>query len=101
MSEALGLRDVAVRFGGVQAVVGVSFTVEAGEFVGLIGPNGAGKTTLIRIVAGLLRPDSGRVTLGGVDVTRMGTAERVRFGLGLTHQVVKPFREMTVLDNVV
>ena len=101
MSAALGLDDVAIRFGGVQAVAGVSFAVEAGDFVGLIGPNGAGKTTLIKIVAGLLRPDRGRVTLGGVDVTGDATAARVRRGLALTHQIVKPFREMTVLDNVV
>jgi branched-chain amino acid transport system ATP-binding protein len=101
MSAALGLDDVAIRFGGVQAVAEVSFAVEAGDFVGLIGPNGAGKTTLIKIVAGLLRPDRGRVTLGGVDVTGDATAARVRRGLALTHQIVKPFREMTVLDNVV
>src|SRR5258708_38831925 len=67
----------------------------------MIGPIGAGKTTLIRIVAGLLRPDRGRVTLGGLDVTREATAARVRRGLALTHQIVRPFREMTVLDNVV
>ena len=63
MSAALQLDDVAIRFGGVQAVDGVSFAVEQGDFVGLIGPNGAGKTTLIRIIAGLLRPDKGRVRL--------------------------------------
>ncbi|WP_022721248.1 ABC transporter ATP-binding protein [Rhodopseudomonas sp. B29] len=101
MTAALRLDDVAIRFGGVQAVGGVSFAVEQGDFVGLIGPNGAGKTTLIRIIAGLLRPDRGRVTLGDVDVTREGTAARVRRGLSLTHQIVRPFREMTVLDNVV
>jgi branched-chain amino acid transport system ATP-binding protein len=101
MSTALQLDDVAIRFGGVQAVAGVSFAVEAGDFVGLIGPNGAGKTTLIKIVAGLLRPDRGKVALGGVDVTDDATAARVRRGLALTHQIVRPFREMTVLDNVV
>ncbi len=101
MSEALQLHDVAIRFGGVQAVNGVSLTIEAGDFVGLIGPNGAGKTTLIRIVAGLVRPDRGRIVLGGVDVTSDSTAQRVRSGLALTHQIVRPFREMTVLDNVV
>jgi branched-chain amino acid transport system ATP-binding protein len=101
MSAALQLHDVAIRFGGVQAVGGVSLTVEAGDFVGLIGPNGAGKTTLIRIVAGLARPDRGRIVLDGVDVTGRNTAERVRSGLALTHQIVRPFREMTVLDNVV
>jgi branched-chain amino acid transport system ATP-binding protein len=101
MSAALELDGVAIRFGGVQAVGGVSFAVEAGDFVGLIGPNGAGKTTLIKIIAGLLDPDRGKVRLGGVDVTDDATAARVRRGLALTHQIVRPFREMTVLDNVV
>ena len=101
MSAALQLDNLAIRFGGVQAVDGVSFAVEEGDFVGLIGPNGAGKTTLIRIVAGILRPDRGRVHLSGVDVTADATAARVRRGLALTHQIVRPFREMTVLDNVV
>ncbi len=101
MSAALQLDNLAIRFGGVQAVDGVSFAVEQGDFVGLIGPNGAGKTTLIRIIAGILRPDRGRVQLSGVDVTADATAARVRRGLALTHQIVRPFREMTVLDNVV
>jgi branched-chain amino acid transport system ATP-binding protein len=101
MSTVLQLDDVAIRFGGVQAVGGVSLSVEAGDFVGLIGPNGAGKTTLIRMIAGLLRPDRGRIMLGGVDVTDNPTATRVRAGLALTHQIVRPFRDMTVLDNVV
>jgi branched-chain amino acid transport system ATP-binding protein len=101
MSAALQLDGVAIRFGGVQAVDGVSFAVEQGDFVGLIGPNGAGKTTLIRIIAGILRPDRGRVQLSGIDVTADATAARVRRGLALTHQIVRPFREMTVLDNVV
>lgn len=101
MSAALALDDVAIRFGGVQAVDGVTFTIDQGDFVGLIGPNGAGKTTLIRIIAGLLRPDRGRVRLSDIDVTGDATAARVRRGLALTHQIVRPFREMTVLDNVV
>jgi branched-chain amino acid transport system ATP-binding protein len=101
MNVALQLDNLAIRFGGVQAVDGVSFAVEQGDFVGLIGPNGAGKTTLIRIIAGILRPDRGRVHLSGVDVTADATAARVRRGLALTHQIVRPFREMTVLDNVV
>ena len=101
MIAALRLEDIAVRFGGVQAVDGVTISIAPGEFVGLIGPNGAGKTTLIRIVAGAVRPDRGRVILAGSDVTRHSTASRVRRGLSLTHQMVRPFREMTVLDNVV
>jgi branched-chain amino acid transport system ATP-binding protein len=101
MTAAIELNDVAIRFGGVRAVDGVSFAVEPGDFVGLIGPNGAGKTTLIRIVAGVLRPDRGRISLAGHDVTGDSTASRVRKGLALTHQIVRPFREMSVLDNVV
>jgi branched-chain amino acid transport system ATP-binding protein len=71
-----------------------------GEFVGLIGPNGAGKTTLIRIVAGLVKSDRGKVFLAGADVTGDRTSARVRRGLAFTHQIVRPFREMSVLDNV-
>jgi branched-chain amino acid transport system ATP-binding protein len=101
MTPALYLDDIAVRFGGVHAVDGVTVSVLPGEFVGLIGPNGAGKTTLIRVVAGAIRPDRGRVVLAGNDVTGKSTASRARNGLALTHQVVRPFRAMTVLDNVV
>jgi branched-chain amino acid transport system ATP-binding protein len=101
MSAALALEDVAVSFGGVRAVDGVTVAIGAGEFVGLIGPNGAGKTTLIRMVAGAVKPDRGRVVLAGRDVTRDATASRVRKGLALTHQMVRPFRGMTVIDNVV
>ncbi len=101
MIAALRLDDLAVRFGGVHAVDGVTVSIAPGELVGLIGPNGAGKTTLIRIVAGAVKPDRGRVVLAGGDVTRNSTATRVRKGLALTHQMVRPFRDMTVLDNVV
>ena len=101
MNAALQIDDVAVQFGGVHAVDGVSLRVMPSEFVGLIGPNGAGKTTLIRVLAGLVRPDRGRVMLNGVDITGEATSERARSGLVLTHQIVRPFREMTVLENVV
>jgi branched-chain amino acid transport system ATP-binding protein len=100
MSEALAVRSVAVRFGGVQALADVSFSIEASEIVGLIGPNGAGKTTMLKIIAGAVRPDKGRVWLGGRDVTHMATPARVRRGLAVTHQIVRPFRSMTALDNV-
>jgi branched-chain amino acid transport system ATP-binding protein len=101
VSAALRLERVALHFGGVLAVNDVSLEISTGEFVGLIGPNGAGKTTLVRIVAGMLRPDRGRVFLGEDDVTNLPTQKRVRLGLALTHQIVRPFREMTALDNVV
>lgn len=101
MTPALDLTDLSIRFGGIKAVDGISVSIAPGEFVGMIGPNGAGKTTLIRIIAGILRPDSGEVRLSGVAVTHQGTAARVRMGLAMTHQIVRPFREMTVLENVV
>jgi branched-chain amino acid transport system ATP-binding protein len=101
VTAVLQLEDLAVHFGGVNAVDGVTVSIAAGEFVGLIGPNGAGKTTLMRIVSGSVRPDRGRVVLAGNDVTGISTASRVRKGLALTHQIVRPFREMTVLDNIV
>ncbi|MGP0089237.1 MAG: ABC transporter ATP-binding protein [Xanthobacteraceae bacterium] len=101
MTQVLALEAVSIRFGGVQALQRVTLRLGQGEFVGLIGPNGAGKTTLIRIVAGILRADSGRVLLGAADVSRDPTSTRVRKGLALTHQIVRPFRRMTVLDNVV
>ena len=97
---ALQVEAAAIHFGGVQALAGVSFLIAPCEMAGLIGPNGAGKTTLLRIIAGVLSPDSGRVVLSGIDVTRWPTARRVRHGLALTHQIVRPFRSMTVLENV-
>ena len=100
MTGILDLDDIAVRFGGVRAVDGVTLSVARGDFIGLIGPNGAGKTTLIRLVAGIIRPDRGRIVLDQKDVTKASTASRVRKGLALTHQLVRPFREMTVLENV-
>jgi branched-chain amino acid transport system ATP-binding protein len=100
-APVLALHDLAIRFGGVAAVDDVSFSIAGGDFVGLIGPNGAGKTTLIRLISGILAPDSGRVELLGENVTRRSTATRVRRGLALTHQIVRPFRTMSVLDNVV
>jgi branched-chain amino acid transport system ATP-binding protein len=100
MTTILQLDDIAVRFGGIRAVDGVTVSIARGEFIGLIGPNGAGKTTLIRIVAGIIKPDRGRIVLDHNDVTKKSTASRVRKGLALTHQVVRPFREMTVLDNI-
>jgi branched-chain amino acid transport system ATP-binding protein len=97
---ALEVEAVAIHFGGVQAVAEVSFRIAPRELAGLIGPNGAGKTTLLRIIAGVLQPDSGRVILSGIEVTGWPTARRVRNGLAMTHQIVRPFRSMTVLENV-
>jgi branched-chain amino acid transport system ATP-binding protein len=100
VTPALEIDGVAIRFGGVQAVAGVNCSIASGEMVGLIGPNGAGKTTLLKLLSGALAPDSGRIRLSGTDVTQLATERRVRKGLAITHQIVRPFRSMSVLENV-
>jgi branched-chain amino acid transport system ATP-binding protein len=100
MSTALAIDGVAISFGGVRAVRGVTLEIAAGERRVIIGPNGAGKTTLFNLIAGQLRPDEGRVTLFGVDVTQRRTHERVRAGLARTFQISRLFPSLTVAENV-
>ena len=100
MNALLELRGATKRFGGLVAVNGLDLRVEAGESVGLIGPNGAGKTTAFSILMGDLRPDSGSVHFRGEDITRVPTHARIVRGMARTHQVPRPFGEMSVLDNV-
>ena len=100
MGVILDVRNVSVRFGGVVALDNVSFKVNKGEFLCLIGPNGAGKTTMMRAVTGVIKPQAARVLLTGKDISSLPTHKRARLGLALTHQIVRPFRSMTVLDNV-
>jgi len=94
------LQSVARRFGGIQAVRDVSLKLEEGEVVGMIGPNGAGKTTLVNCITGVHPATSGKVLFEGRDVTRQRPFEAARSGLCRTFQVVQPFPEMTVLQNV-
>jgi branched-chain amino acid transport system ATP-binding protein len=100
MTTIARIDDLHIRFGGVAAADGVSFAVNTGEFLALIGPNGAGKTTALRLVAGLLRPDSGRIFLGDRDITRLPAHARARLGLGFTHQIVRPFYSFSTIENV-
>ncbi len=100
MTVLARIDDLHISFGGVAAANGVSFTVNQGEFLAVIGPNGAGKTTALRMVAGLLKPDSGRIFLGDRDVTGLPAYARVRLGLGFTHQIVRPFYSFTTIENV-
>ena len=93
-------RGVTKRFGGLNAVEGLDFALEAGEIVGLIGPNGAGKTTVVNVITGLLPIDAGSVRLKGRSVDRLHAHERNRLGIARTFQIVRPFRGLTVLDNV-
>jgi branched-chain amino acid transport system ATP-binding protein len=96
----LEARSLSISFGGIAAVRDVSLSVAAGELLGLIGPNGAGKTTLLRLLTGALQPQAGSVHFEGRDVTRMPIHERARRGFVLTHQVVRPLRNLSLTDNV-
>ena len=96
----LRVEHVTMRFGGVVAVEDVSLEVDEGELLGFIGPNGAGKTTLMRIVTGVLRPQRGRVLFRGEDVTRWPVDRRIRAGLALAQQIVRPLESLTLTDNV-
>lgn len=100
MNKLLDVRDVTMRFGGVHALEDVSFQVMEGEFMSLIGPNGAGKTTMLRVITGTVVPQHARILFSGQDITRLATHKRARLGMALTHQIVRPFRSMTLLDNV-
>jgi ABC-type branched-subunit amino acid transport system ATPase component len=98
--QVLAVRDLSVRFGGVQAVNRVSLQATAGQITGLIGPNGAGKTTTFDACSALVRANSGRIVLHDVDVTREGPPRRARQGLGRTFQRTELFGSLTVRQNV-
>jgi len=91
---------VSKRFGGLQALSAVSFEVQAGEIFGIIGPNGAGKTTLFGCLVGALRPTSGEIRFLGDRIDRLPPYRVVERGVVRTHQIVRPFRDMTVRENV-
>jgi branched-chain amino acid transport system ATP-binding protein len=100
MTVLLAVDQVSRRFGGLNAVDGVSFSVEQGEILGLIGPNGAGKTTLINLITGVHPATAGNVRFNNRDITRMRPHRIARLGLSRTFQIVQPFPRMTVLENV-
>lgn len=96
----LEVRRLQKSFGGIAAVRDVTFSLQPGEIVGLIGPNGAGKTTLVNLITGYASASAGQVFFAGTDVTRQRPYEAARRGTARTFQIVQPFPQMTVLENV-
>lgn len=88
------------RFGGLTAVQDVSFAIRRDEIVGLIGPNGAGKTTLLRLIMKILRPDSGRISFNGADISALEPWDVVNLGIAGTFQNSRPFRHLPIIANV-
>jgi len=99
--ELIRVEHLRKHFRGVAAVADVSLAVSEHEALGIIGPNGAGKTTVFNLIAGAIRPDSGRVILAGRDITRLGGHRRLRRGLARTFQLVHPFPSLTVRENLI
>lgn len=93
-------RDLARHFGGVRALDGINLSICEGEIVGLVGPNGSGKTTLVGLLSGTLRPTSGSIHIGGVELARMPAHRVAHGGVARTYQIPRPFASMTVRDNV-
>ncbi|MGO8989929.1 MAG: ABC transporter ATP-binding protein [bacterium] len=93
-------RNITKTFGALTAVHSVDFSVEKGEILGMIGPNGAGKSTLFSLIMGVYKPDEGVVTFKGRRISGLKPHEICRMGIAKTSQIVQPFTEMTVFENV-
>ena len=99
-TAVLSLDRVTKSFGGLVAVKDMTFEVQAGEVLGLMGPNGAGKTTLLNLIAGVYRPDSGRVLFQGKDITGCAPHKVCHHGIARTYQIPQPFTNLHVRDNL-
>jgi len=97
----LKVDEITKNFGGLVAVNGLSFVLNRGEILALIGPNGAGKTTVFNVITGYYRPDNGRIFLDGRSIEKLKPHGICKLGLVRTFQIVQPFLELTVLENVV
>jgi branched-chain amino acid transport system ATP-binding protein len=100
MTTQLEVRHTTRRFAGLVAVNDVSFSLQQGEILGLIGPNGAGKTTLISLISGTLEMGEGEILFQGERIDALPAFRRARLGIGRTFQIMRPFPELSVLDNV-
>ncbi len=102
MSEPLlSLKEVSMHFGGLKALDRISFELHEGEILGLIGPNGAGKTTCFNTISGVYRPTAGMILFGGVRTDGLPPQKMAALGIGRTFQIVRPFPNLTVLENVI
>lgn len=97
----LRVEALTKHFGGLKAVDKLTMTVDKGQFVGILGANGAGKTTLLNLITGYFPPTSGTITFEGQPIHGLPPYNVARLGIGRTFQVVQPFNEMSVLDNVI
>ena len=100
MTAILKVEHVSKRFGGLRAVNDVSFSVQDGEMLFIVGPNGAGKTTLFNLITGFQQPDQGVIEFAGRPLAGTPPHRVARLGIGRTFQIVKPLRNLTVLENV-
>ena len=100
MSPLLAARDLGKRFGGVQALLGVSFSIAKGDVYGLIGPNGAGKTTLFNLLTGIYAPDQGSFLFAGKDITGLKPDRIAKAGIARTFQNIRLFASLSALENV-
>jgi len=96
----LAVKGLTKYFGGLRAVHELTFEVQSGEILGLIGPNGAGKTTAFNLIAGFIHPTRGEILLDGESIAGMKPYAVTRKGIARTFQIVKPFRKLSVLENV-
>lgn len=96
----LSVENLGKSFGGIRANHDISFDIKSGEILGIIGPNGAGKSTLFDLITGYTRADTGKVTFDGNDITRMRPDRISNLGIGRTFQKLKPFADLTLLENV-
>ncbi len=97
----LKVEDLHKNFGGVAAIVNVSFSLAEGELLGIIGPNGSGKTTLVNLLTGFVRPDSGRILYRGTNLTGKMPYKIAELGIARTFQMVKPFYQLSAFKNLI
>jgi branched-chain amino acid transport system ATP-binding protein len=96
----LELDGIMKDFGGLRALDSVCFSMDRDQIVGLIGPNGAGKTTLVRLITGILRPDTGSIWFKGKNITGLKTWDIINLGIACTFQNMRPFRRLPIIANV-